>query len=74
MRQKLLFYEHHLSFIKNGLQNIHGQFEVAPINKAYGHVAFICKCFHVEVLIKKVSRYLSAVSNYREMLIHITNS
>ena len=64
MRQKLLFYEHHLSFIKNGLQNIHGQFEVA----------FICKCFHVEVLIKKVSHYLSAVNSYREILIHITNS
>ena len=42
-------------FIKNGLQHIHDQFEVAPIDKANENVAFICKRFHVEVLIKKVS-------------------
>ena len=50
--------------IKNSLQHIHDQFVVAPIDRDNGHVAFICKHFYIELLIKKIGIDPNVVSNY----------
>lgn len=39
-------------FLRNNLQYINDQFVVTPIDKAHANIAFIYKCFCMEVLIK----------------------
>lgn len=51
------------SYLKNSLEKTHEQFVVAPIDKANGIVAFICKRFYTEVLMKEVGIDLDDVLN-----------
>ena len=51
------------SYLKNSLEKTHEQFVVAPIHKANGTVAFICKRFYIEVLMKEVGIDLDDVLN-----------
>ena len=51
------------TFSENSPRNIHGQFVVAPTVKANRNVAFICRCFYIEVLIKELETDPDNVSN-----------
>ena len=50
------------TFIKNSLQHIYDQF-VVPFGKANGNVAFICKGFLIEVLVKELGIDSCGVNN-----------
>ena len=41
------------TFLRNNLQHIYDQSVVAPIEKANGNVAYICKRFYMKMLIKE---------------------
>ena len=41
-------------FLKKSLCELHDKYVIAPIDKATGNVAFICKRFYAEVLIKEL--------------------
>ena len=40
--------------IATALENLHKNFIVAPFDKAYGDIAFICKRFSVQILLKEL--------------------
>ena len=42
------------SVIKNSLSELHDRYVITPIDKATGNVAFICKQFYADVLIKEL--------------------
>ena len=40
--------------IKNGLDNIHKDFIVVPIDKATGNIALVCKIFYASVITREL--------------------
>lgn len=72
--------------IATALENLHKNFIVAPFDKAYGDIAFICKRFSVQILLKELGlttnntyKTYTEVNNMSELYIlnkhtkHISN-
>ena len=52
---------------KEYLSYLHSQYVIAPIDKATGNVALICKRFYAEVLIKELGLYGSGSETYTQI-------
>ena len=54
--------------VKNDLEELHQNFVVAPIDKATGNIAFICKRFYASVIVEELGlRDASSSSTYKNI-------